>query len=70
MGEEKKEQLEYEIRTEGFERILLALQHITQRIKKGERCTAIIEYDPSAPFTKIKTVREQSNMDADLGKSR
>ena len=56
MGEEKKEQLEYEIRTEGFERILLALQHITQRIKKGEKCIATIEYDPDAPFTKITTI--------------
>jgi len=54
-------EMNYKIRTEGFEKILLAMQHITQRIKKGEKCTAIIEYDPDAPFTKITTVIEQSN---------
>lgn len=62
---EKKETLNYEIRTDGFEKILLAMQHITQRIKKGEKCTATIEYDPGAPFTKITTVIGQSNMGAD-----
>lgn len=65
----KTETLNYEIKTEGFEKILLAMQHITQRIKKGEKCTAIIEYDPDALFTKITTVIEQSNMDADSEKS-
>lgn len=70
MGEEKKrkEQLDYEIRTEGFEMILLALQHITQRIKKGEKCVATIQYDPNAPFTKITTVIEQSDKESDSGK--
>lgn len=68
MGEKKKEQLDYEIRTEGFEMILLALQHITQRIKKGERCVATIQYDPNAPFTKIMTVIERSDKKSDPGK--
>lgn len=54
-----KEKLDYEIRTEGFEKILLAFQHITQRIKKGEKCVATIQYDPDALFTKITTVTER-----------
>lgn len=58
----------YEIRTEGFEKILLAMQHITQRIKKGEKCIAIIEYDPNALFTKITTVSELSDMEPDPGR--
>lgn len=58
----------YEIRTEGFEKILLAMQHITQRIKKGEKCIATIEYDPDALFTKITTVSEPSSMEPDLGR--
>lgn len=55
----------YEIRTEGFEKILLAMQHITQRIKKGEKCIATIEYDPNALFTKITTVSEASGAEPD-----
>lgn len=58
----------YEIRTEGFEKILLAMQHITQRIKKGEKCIATIEYDPDALFTKITTVSEASGAEPDSGK--
>ncbi len=58
----------YEIRTEGFEKILLAMQHITQRIKKGEKCIATIEYDPDALFTKITTVSEASGTEPDPGR--
>lgn len=58
----------YEIRTEGFEKILLAMQHITQRIKKGEKCIATIEYDPDALFTKITTVSEALGAEPDPGR--
>lgn len=64
----RKETLNYQIRTEGFERLLLAMQHITQRIKKGEKCVATIEYDPNALFTKIKTVIERSDTESDTEK--
>ena len=66
MGSEapkRQEILNYQIRTEGFEKILLAMQHITQRIKKGEKCVATLEYDPDALFTKITTVIERSGME-------
>lgn len=63
-----KETLNYQIRTEGFERLLLAMQHITQRIKKGEKCVATIEYDPNALFTKITTVIERSDTESNMGK--
>ena len=48
-----KESLKYEIRTEGFEEILLSMQHITHKIKTGKKCVVIFEYDPNAPFIKI-----------------
>ncbi len=66
----RKETLNYQIRTEGFEKILLAMQHITQRIKKGEKCVATIEYDPDALFTKITTAIEQSGTEPDREKGR
>ncbi|MCI8992999.1 MAG: hypothetical protein HFG80_09840 [Eubacterium sp.] len=65
----KKEPLNYKIRTEGFEKILLSMQHITQRIKKGERCVATIKYDPDAPFTEISTIIEQTHKEPETEKS-
>lgn len=62
-------EMNYKIRTEGFEKILLAMQHITQRIKKGEKCVATISYDPDAPFTEILTVIEQMHKEPGLEKA-
>jgi len=56
-----KEKLNYEIRTEGFEEILLSMQQITKQIRIGEKCVVIVEYNPNAYFTKIQTVIEQSS---------
>lgn len=53
-----KKKLNYEIRTEGFEEILLSMQQITQQIQIGERCVVIVEYNPNAPFVKIQTAIE------------
>ena len=50
-----QEKLNYGIRTEGFEEILLSMQQITQQIQIGERCVVIVEYNPNAPFVKIQT---------------
>ena len=56
-----KKKLNYEIRTEGFEEILLSMQQITKQIRIGEKCVVIVEYNPNAYFTKIQTVIEQSS---------
>ena len=53
-----KKKLNYEIRTEGFEEILLSMQQITKQIRIGERCVVIVEYNPNAPFVKIQTAIE------------
>ena len=65
-----KEKLNYEIRTEGFEEILLSMQQITKQIRIGEKCVVIVEYNPNAYFTKIQTVIEQSSgMEAKIGRA-
>ena len=56
-----KKKLNYEIRTEGFEEILLSMQQITKQIRIGEKCVVIVEYNPNAYFTKIQTVIEHSS---------
>ncbi len=49
----KKEKLHFEIKTKVFERILLSMQHITQRIQKGKKCVLTLKYDPNNFSTEI-----------------
>lgn len=46
-------EMNYRIATKIFERTILSMQHITQRIQKGKKCVLTLTYDPNKPSTKI-----------------
>lgn len=55
--------MSYKIMTKIFERILLSMQHITQRIQKGKKCVVTLKYDPDKLFTEISTfVQEREKL--------
>lgn len=54
---------EYNIRTDGFEKVLIGMLHMVQTVPLGTKCRIILDYDPALPKTTIETFIDKSDME-------
>ncbi len=50
----------YQIKTDGFEKVLVGMLHMIQTVPLGIKCRIVLDYDPASSKTTIETFIDKS----------